>query len=225
MSTILENYSRIRQSLEKVGRSDVQIMAVSKRQPLSHLQAALQAGVKCFGVNYTQEGQWQMESLGRQGIAWHFIGHIQSRKAKGVADYDMVQSLDRIEVAEKLASAAEALGKKLPVLVEINIGRESGKSGVLTENLEPFLQKLSGLSSLVPSGLMVMPPPLPEVEARRPFFQETKRLYDLYAEDFPFHTLSMGTSEDYLVAVTEGATLIRLGSLLLGNRPELAPKT
>lgn len=218
MGTVKENLIRIRAEIAALTDRPVRIMAVSKRQPLEKLQEAVAAGADLFGVNYAQEGEAQMTALGRAGITWHFIGHIQSRKAKGLIHYDMVQSLDRLEVGEILQRRCEAEKRTLPVLIELNLGDETQKSGIAPSQLEDFLAAVARFPALRPSGLMALPPPLP-AEARRPFFRQARALYDRFAAQYPFDTLSLGTSEDYRVAVEEGANLVRLGTVLLGSRP------
>lgn len=216
--SVQENFESVKKALGE--RSDqVRVMAVSKMQSIDTLREAVQAGIQLFGVNYLQEGDAQREALALEKIEWHFIGHIQSRKAKALPSYDAVQSLDRVEVGEILNRRCEELGKVMPVLVEINIGSEENKSGIFPAQLGDFLASLKTLKALSPRGIMVMPPPLEDLQARRPFFKSAKRLFDKFKGDFPFDTLSMGTSEDYLIAAEEGATLIRLGTSLLGRRP------
>lgn len=219
MSSISENLKTIRAELAGVANGrNITIVAAAKNQPAERIQEAIQAGVKSFGNNYAQEGESLIKTLGN-ALQWHFIGHIQSRKVKYLVDYYCVQSLDRIDIAKMLNERLLALNRKMRVLVEINVGREPQKSGILPEALPSFLNGLKDLKALLPSGLMTMPPPLEPVESRRPHFAEVKRLYDDFAGQFPFDTLSMGTSEDYREAVSEGASMVRLGTILLGRRP------
>lgn len=218
MSGVTENLNAVRKALG--GHADrVRIMAVSKMQTIETLREAVAAGITLFGVNYLQEGDDQRAALPSEKLEWHFIGHIQSRKAKSLPPYDAVQSIDRLEVADVLNGRCQQVSKIMPVLVEVNIGSEENKSGITPAEVGEFLKSLREMRSLSVRGLMVMPPPLADLEARRPFFKSAKRLYDKYSGEYPFDTLSMGTSEDYVVAVEEGATLIRLGTSLLGVRP------
>ena len=214
MADVKENWERIQESLgSRAG--DVTVVAVTKRQPIENVRAALDCGVKALGVNYAQDGDKLRESLGTVTADWHFIGHIQSRKAKLLTGYDLVESLDRLSVAEELNKRAK---EKLRVLVQVNIGSEPQKSGVLPENVESTLKEMAALEKLQIAGLMAMPPAL-EVEERRPYFVAMRKLFEAHREACGMEVLSMGTSQDYVVAVEEGATHVRLGEVLLGYRP------
>lgn len=220
MSIISQNLKEIKKTIQlhSPNPQGVKILGVSKFQPVESIREAVELGVTLLGVNYVQEGQKLREVMTHSDIEWHFIGHIQSRKAKHLLDYHCVESLDRTDIAEDLNRRAEILNKPLQVLIEVNIGREPQKSGVLLEDLEGFLKKIEALTFISVKGLMSMPPPLP-LEKRRPFFKELKRAYDRLSQRYSFDTLSMGTSEDYQIALEEGASLIRLGTCLLGARP------
>lgn len=219
MSPIAENLKKIRENIQKYSKEPgkVRVLGVTKFQPLERITEAMDLGVHLMGVNYVQEGQKLREALKDRSVEWHFIGHIQSRKAKQLLDYSCIQSLDRLEVADELNRRLGAIDKKLRVLVEVNIGREPQKSGVMPEAIEDFLDKMQAFPLLVVDGLMSMPPPLPS-EQRRPFFQKTKEIHDALSGRYSFNTLSMGTSDDYPLALEEGANLIRLGTCLFGNR-------
>lgn len=219
VTLVAENLKIIQRNIQQfsVSPEKVRILGVTKFQPLERIREALDCGISLFGVNYVQEGQKLRQELQSQNIEWHFIGHIQSRKAKLLLDYECIQSLDRLDIAEDLNQRLEAVGKKLKVLVEVNIGNEPQKSGVKPEALEEFVLNMQSFSSLIVEGLMSMPPPLPG-EARRPFFKQMKNIYDKLSAVYPFNTLSMGTSEDYQIALEEGANLIRLGTCLFGKR-------
>lgn len=217
--SIADNLSVIRSRLSRVAPDrEIAIMAVAKFQPIERLREAVAAGIHLFGQNYAQEGEDARSALAAENVQWHFIGHIQSRKVKFLVNYDCVQSLDRLEIAEMLNARMQNLGKVLPVLVEVNIGSEEQKSGLEPDKLADFLDKLSALKYLQTKGLMAMPPPLEPVEARRPYFKKMSDLYRLFEKRFGFQTLSMGTSEDFDVAVSEGSNLVRLGTILLGHR-------
>ena len=196
----------------------VEIVGVTKHQPVERLREAVRAGIKVFGVNYAQEGEAFRAALG-DSVRWDFIGHIQSRKAKHLLDYDRIQSLDRASVAEILNREGQSRGTALSCLVEINIGEEPQKSGVLPSELDGFLKDLATLSYLKIDGFMGMPPPLQPVEARRPHFKMLREFFDRYREKYRLSVLSMGTSEDFLIAVEEGSTMVRLGTSLFGARP------
>lgn len=217
MSGLLQNLSAIRTQIAKHQKSSVEVIVegVVKFQPLEKILEAVSAGVSVLGVNYAQEGEALQAKV--KGMRWHFIGHVQSRKTRYLPLYDCVESLDRVEVAQTLDSRLGQLKKTLDVLVEVNIGKEPQKSGVLPDVLSEFLSALSALPHLRVKGLMGMPPPV-SLEERRTYFRS---LYELWTQHQAagFDTLSMGTSEDYLVAVEEGATLVRLGTALFGPRP------
>jgi PLP dependent protein len=210
------NFHQIQQSIERAGgKQRVTLVGVTKRQPENKVREAIQAGLKVIAVNYVQEGDQLRASLGDLPVEWHFIGHIQSRKAKLLTSYDCVQSIDRISVAETLNEICQAAGRKIPILIEVNIGEEVQKSGIFPRELGAFMASLAKFSALEVKGLMGMPPPLRPVEQRRPHFRALRKVFE---ESTGFSILSMGTSEDYLVAIDEGSTMVRLGTLLFGDR-------
>ena len=218
MSGIAERLEAVRARLAKVTPRTVVICGVTKAQPTALVAEAIRAGVRVLGNNYVQEGEALREELGTlaAGVDWHFIGHIQSRKAKSLLDYAMVQSLERLSIAQVLEAR---LSRTLDVLVEVNVGGEDQKSGIAPSEVPRFLDDIAVCGKLRVRGLMAMPPPLEPVEARRPFFRRMRELFEAHAGKYGFDTLSMGTSADYLVAVEEGATMIRLGTTLFGDRP------
>ena len=213
MATVASNLSAILDSISRLTRKpeDIAIVGVTKLQPVALIREALAAGVKILANNYAKEGSALRMACGDLPAKWHFIGHIQSRKVKSLTDYDCIQSLDRISVAKELEKRLQG---DIEVLVEINIGGEAQKSGIASAALPDFLCELHAFPRLRVRGLMAMPPPLEPVEARRPFFQELRRLFDRHS----FDCLSMGTSRDYLVAIQEGSTMVRLGTALFGER-------
>ncbi len=197
----------------------VEIVGVTKGQSLERIQQLVAGGLVHLGNNYVQPG----ESLRKHwadlpALRWHFIGHIQSRKVKELLGYDCIQSLDRWSVAEELDRRLQPLHRKLEVLVQVNVGNEESKSGIAVSEVESFFAQLSQLSRLVPRGLMALPPPLEPVERRRSYFAQLKELYDRLAGQHDFRWLSMGTSDDYAIAVEEGASMVRLGTALFGPR-------
>lgn len=220
VSQIKENFLKIKQDVAKhsLHPDKVTIVGVTKFQPPEKVKEAIENGLTHLGVNYVQEGEKLRSLINQSELLWHFIGHIQSRKAKLLLDYDCIETLDRLEVAADLNRRALDLGKTLSVLVEVNIGRESQKSGVLPEELEKFCESLLAFSQLKVSGLMAMPPAVAP-EQRRPFFKQMRDFYEKLASTHPFQTLSMGTSEDYPIALQEGANCVRLGTVLFGPRP------
>ena len=196
----------------------VTILGACKAQPLEKIRHAVGEGLTILGNNYVQEGAAVREALPEFKGEWHFIGHIQSRKVRDLIVYDCVQSLDRLKLATALHDRALAQNKIVNVLIEINLGNEVTKSGIAPQELPEFLRQLRTLKQLKIRGLMGMPPPSETAELRRPHFKQLRALFDSEGRG-AWTTLSMGTSEDYPVALEEGATLIRLGSVLFGARP------
>lgn len=219
MSGIGETLGAVREALRGVATHDVRVLGVTKFQPLERVREAVAAGLDLLGNNYAQDGELLRDALAGARVEWHFIGHIQSRKVKALTSYDCVESLDRLEVATALDARLTSEGRTISCLVEVNVGGEAQKSGIAPEALPAFLEALGKLSRLRVRGLMGMPPPLEPAEARRPFFRALRKLYESHAATYAFDTLSMGTSGDYLVAASEGATLVRLGTTLFGERP------
>jgi pyridoxal phosphate enzyme (YggS family) len=214
------------------GRSsdEISLLVVSKSQPVEVIEAAISAGVRRFGENYPEETLSKILALpGQAGIEWHMIGHLQSRKARIVADhFHTLHSLDSLSLAEKLDRLLAERGKTMPVLLEFNVGGEESKFGwpaweeARWEELLPTLSKILGMDHLQITGLMTMPPLSENIEEARPFFQKLRKLRDYFVSVFPgvkFAELSMGTSADFEIAIEEGATIIRVGRAILGDRP------
>jgi pyridoxal phosphate enzyme (YggS family) len=203
---------------------DIRLVAVSKRMPAEYIKTAIKAGQNIFGENYLQDAQSKIEEIG-SGPEWHFIGHVQSNKAKHVASlFDMVHTVDREKLARGLDSHAGVIGKKLSILVQVNVGEEPQKAGVLPEHAEELLKKLQQFQYLQVKGLMTMPPYTEDPEDARPFFRTLREMAELYTGKGYFHSpdkveLSMGMSHDFEVAIEEGATLVRVGTAIFGARP------
>ncbi len=207
----------------------VRLVVVTKTQPLGIVQAAIEAGVKILGENYPEEGVMKIQSLAAQsGVEWHMIGHLQSRKARLVADhFALLHSLDSLKLAQRLDRFAAEQNHILPVLLEINVGGEESKSGWDISNMSnmdtvlPDIQAILDLPNLRVRGLMTMPPLGTDAEDSRRFFRSLSLLRDRLTSLFPqadWRELSMGTSADYTVAVEEGATLVRVGTAIVGAR-------
>ncbi len=235
ISSIRENYqstlNQIANAAHKSNRApdEIRLVVVTKSQPAEVVQAALEAGVRILGENYPEEAVTKMQSLAEQsGVEWHMIGHVQSRKARLVADhFALLHSLDSLKLAQRLNSFAAERGHVLPVLLEFNVGGEESKSGwdaseaAQWEALLPDISSILDLPNLRVHGLMTMPPLGTDPEDSRQFFLRLRRLRDHLATQFPdtdWHELSMGTSADYTVAVEEGATLVRVGTAIVGAR-------
>jgi pyridoxal phosphate enzyme (YggS family) len=220
MKSIAENFARLNEEIGRLGGPGrVTLVGVTKFQPIEKVKEALAAGIRHLGNNYAQEGQVLIADVAGHDVSWHFIGHVQSRKAKYLIDYQCLQSLDRLEVAGILDGRLAASGRKLDVLIEINVGGEAQKSGIAPESLAAFREGLRPFSRLRVRGLMAMPPPLEPVEARRPYFRQLRQLFESALGDPDFDCLSLGTSEDYQLAIEEGSTMVRLGTTLFGPRP------
>jgi hypothetical protein len=235
VSSIRENYQHTLNQIENSARKskrdpkEIRLVVVTKSQPVEVVQAALEAGIRILGENYPEEGVTKMQSLaGQTGVEWHMIGHVQSRKARLVADhFALLHSLDSLKLAQRLNRFAAERNHVLPVLLEFNVGGEESKSGweasqeAQWEALLPDLSSVVDLPNLRVHGLMTMPPLGIDPEASRQFFLRLRRLRDHLAAQFPqadWHELSMGTSADYTVAVEEGATLVRVGTAIVGAR-------
>lgn len=217
MITVSERITTILRSIATLAKTPVSLVAVTKHQSIDIIRIAVQKGIQILGVNYVQEGTKLQTELGTH-LEWHFIGNIQSRKVKLLTHYQCIQSLDRIEIASALEDYLGPLERSMDVLLQINIGNEPQKSGITQEKVEDFLLALKELPHLRIKGMMCLPPPLFPVESRRPFFKAMCQLYARYKKRFDLEWLSMGTSDDYSVAVQEGANMVRLGKCLFGDR-------
>lgn len=229
---IPENLERIREeivhSAAKAGRSpkDIKLVAVSKRFPVDIILKAFHAGQRLFGENYIQEVTHKREELPPEA-KFHFIGHLQSNKAKVAAQScAMIETVDRLKLAKILNTYLGKSEKKLQILVQVNIGNEPQKSGVLPEDTEELLTQLQVLANLDVRGLMTMPPFETNPELSRPHFSRLRQLLERLKSKGFFKTqenpeLSMGMSNDFKVAIEEGATIVRVGTAIFGNRPPL----
>ena len=226
---------RIAHAAARVGRTpdSVTLMAVSKTVEPERIRQAYAAGLRVFGENRVQEFQNKDKSdhlTELQGAQWHLIGHLQSNKANKAAEiFDAVDSLDSLHLAERLNRAAQAAGKVLPVLIEINVGGEESKSGVPLDSpeLEVLLLGMAKLDQVQVRGLMAVPPLASNPEATRPFFRLLRDLRDsIAARRLPrlqMDVLSMGMSHDFDVAIEEGSTCVRVGTAIFGERPSPQP--
>jgi len=227
----LHTLEQIENAAYKSGRNPqgVRLVVVTKSQPIEVAQAAIEAGAKILGENYPEEGIMKIQSLTAQsGVEWHMIGHVQSRKARLVADhFALLHSLDSLKLAQRLDRFAAEQERILPVLLEFNVGGEESKSGweVSDESalhkILPDIQSVLDLPNLRIHGLMTMPPLGTEPEDSRRFFRSLRLVRDQLNLLYPqadWRELSMGTSSDYMVAVEEGATLVRVGTAIVGAR-------
>ena len=228
----LQTLEHIAVSARANGRNpeSVRLVVVTKAQPLEVVQAVVQAGARLLGENYPEESVSKILSFGPEiGVEWHMIGHVQSRKARLVIEhFDLLQSLDSLKLAERLDRMAAEAGRILPVMLEFNVGGEESKFGWPAAHekdwpaLYPEVEAILGLAHLEVRGLMTMPPLETEPEDARIYFRTLRLLRDHLGVRYPqadWRELSMGTSADYEVAVQEGATLVRIGTAILGSRP------
>lgn len=222
----------IQHAADRVGRraDEIQLVAVSKMQPIKNIKAGIQAGIGDLGENYAESAAEKIQKLKSDTpVRWHMIGHIQSRKARTVCEYfDMIHSVDRIKIAGHLDRFSAELGKVMPVLLEVNLSGEESKFGWSAHNENQWnnllveFEKFEGFSNLEIRGLMTMPPLYSDPEKSRPIYQKLKRFQKFLTENLPqfnWRELSIGTSFDYMVAVEEGATLVRIGTEIFGKRP------
>jgi hypothetical protein len=208
----------------------VHLVVVSKSQPLEVIRAAIAAGITIFGENYAEEALGKIAALKETEVEWHMIGHVQSRKAELIAaNFTMLHSLDSTKLAGRLDRNCGELNRTLPVLVEFNVSGEESKFGFPAweekrwPDLNPDIEKILALSHLRVTGLMTMPPFFKDPEQTRPYFQRLRRLQNYLANQYSqaqWHDLSMGTSLDYIAAVQEGATFVRVGQAILGPRAQ-----
>ena len=206
--------------------SDIALMAVSKTQPPERIREAYDAGLRLFGENRVQEFAGKVEGLrDLHDAEWHMIGHLQTNKAAKTAElFRAVDSVDSLKLSEKLDAAARALGKKLEVLIEINVGGEAAKSGVAPDSpaLEELLINAPRFEALVFRGLMTVPPFTDDPESARPYFRKLRKLREVIAaRKLPavaMDKLSMGMSHDFEVAIEEGSTCVRVGIAIFGER-------
>jgi pyridoxal phosphate enzyme (YggS family) len=219
---------RIAEAARRAGRdpAEVSLMAVSKTQPAERIREAYAAGLRLFGENRVQEFAGKAGALADLADAeWRMIGHLQTNKASLAAElFTAVESVDSLRLAEKLNAATGALGKKLAVLIEINVGGEAAKSGVAAESkdLQDLLQGAARLEHLEFRGLMTVPPFTEDPQQARPYFRKLRELRDQIAgQHLPgvgMQVLSMGMSLDFEVAIEEGSTCVRVGTGIFGER-------
>jgi pyridoxal phosphate enzyme (YggS family) len=218
METIRDNAARILCELPE----KVLLVAAAKTRTNAEILEAIAAGVRIIGENYVQEAERAYREIGNK-VEWHFIGHLQKNKVKKAVEmFDMIETVDSAELAHEIDVRCVQAGKTMPVLIEINSGREAQKNGVYPENAERLVREISRLERVRVKGLMTMGPATGDPENARPFFRETKKVFDKIKElDLPnvdMEYLSMGMTNSYTVALEEGANLIRIGSRIFGER-------
>lgn len=212
---------RIEAAAERSGRpaSAVTLVAVSKTMPVETVREAIAAGATILGENRVQEARDKIAALG--GAAeWHLIGHLQTNKAKlAVSLFDRIHSLDSIRLAQELERHAAEAGRRLRCLIEVNVGGEEQKSGASEGEIRPLLEAANAMPHVLVEGLMAIPPFLSDPEAIRPYFRRLRVFRDeLAREGFCLPDLSMGMTQDFEIAIEEGATLVRVGTAIFGPR-------
>jgi len=225
--SIAENLAQLHEQITEAchranrATSDVALMAVSKVHPVEAILEAYAAGQRLFGENRVQEFQEKSPHLKElTGAEFHLIGPLQSNKtAKAAELFDAIDAVDSLKIAQRLNTTAAALGKKLPVLLEVKLSHEESKHGLSAEELPSLLAAMNDLESVETVGLMTVPPWSEDAEVARPYFRELRRLRDESVVRFPRVTqLSMGMSNDFTVAIEEGSTCVRVGTALFGRR-------
>jgi PLP dependent protein len=222
-AVLLEVRTRMAQAAAATGRSaqSVTLLAVGKAQPLGLLAAAADCGVTDFGESYLQEALPKIAALQERALTWHFIGRIQANKTRSIAEsFAWVHALDRLKVAERLAAQRPHYAPPLNVCLQVNIGGEASKGGIGPGELPALAAAVAGVPHLALRGLMCIPPEETEPARQRSWFARLRVLKDeLNAAGHSLDTLSMGMSADFEAAIQEGATIVRLGTLLFGARP------
>jgi pyridoxal phosphate enzyme (YggS family) len=230
--SLLKVMERIEKAAQRVGRDpkEIKLVAVSKTVDAARIKEAIEAGASILGENYVQEAQKKIEEIGRPAcperfgegrpVAWHFIGHLQSNKAKyAVRLFDMIHSIDSLLLAQELNRRAEQVGQVAKVMIEVNISGEATKFGTDEEKVFSIARGILHLSHLSLEGLMTMPPYFDLPEMSRPYYTKLRELKErMVREGIPMKELSMGMSNDFEIAIEEGATYVRVGTAIFGAR-------
>jgi len=229
MSTIKQNLREIEQRMQaaclRAGRElhTVRLIGVTKTVPTDRIREGVQAGLTILGESYIQEAREKIRTLSDLAVSWEFIGHLQSNKARLAAElFDCIQTVDRESLARELNRQAQKLGRRIPVLIQVNVGDEESKSGVHAKDLPGLFCSIAPLEGIVVRGLMALPPYHEDPQEVRPYFRRLRQLMVGLRDSAPtpehLIDLSMGMSHDFEVAIEEGATLIRIGTALFGSR-------
>lgn len=216
--TIAENVKSILREIP----DDVALVAAAKTRKPEEIREAIQAGVNIIGENYLQEAEEAYAVIGDR-VKWHFIGRLQKNKVKKVVKlFDMIETVDSLDIAREIDKRCAQISKIMPVLIEVNSGRERQKTGIYPEDVMEMAKQISLYSSLKLMGLMTMGPMWGDPEESRPYFRETKRLFDkvkdLGLSDVQMRYLSMGMTNSYRIAIEEGANVVRIGTKIFGER-------
>lgn len=229
--SLADNLALIQKRIQAASRrsvipeQEVKLIAVSKRQPLAKILALAELGHLDFGENYVQEALTKIREPALSGLNWHFIGGLQTKKARQAAGtFSMVHSVDSLKLARALHKKAESLGVVQPVLIQVNLAGEARKSGIDPDQLPMLARETASMENINLQGLMLMPPFADDPEHSRPYFQQLRQIRDRLEKDLGLSLphLSMGMSMDFEVAVEEGASMVRVGSKLFGPRMDCA---
>jgi hypothetical protein len=227
MVNLRENIARVEERIAAAcrrsgrRREEVRLVAVSKTHPAELIRAAVDVGLRDFGESRVQEAKSKRPELANLGITWHLVGHLQSNKVRAALElFHWVHSVDSLHLADKLAQAAGAANKRLPVLIEVNLGGEASKTGVRASEVAELVAQLAPFETLELRGLMAIPPFFDNPEDVRPYFRQLRALaHSVEAQrGVSMHELSMGMSQDFEVAIEEGATIVRVGTAIFGQR-------
>jgi PLP dependent protein len=217
---------RIANAARRVGRdpASIRLVAISKTFSVEHIRAAARAGQRDFGENKIQEALPKLDSAPDLGLTWHFVGHLQSNKARKAAQrFDVIHSVDSADLVRRIDEAAHEVRRAVKVLVQVDLAGEASKHGAAADAVSAILAAAAACSSARVVGLMLLPPAVDEPEAARPYFKALTALRDRLAANGADRSmlgeLSMGMSHDFEVAVEEGATMVRVGSAIFGSRP------
>lgn len=223
---ILSIKDRIKKAAKASGKDydDVRLIAVSKKKSPEMVIKAIEAGQSLFGENYIQEAVSKIEVVSKPEAAWHFIGHLQKNKAKyAVRCFDLIHTVDSEALASELGKNAKKINKIQDILIQVRIGDEESKSGIEPEKVFELIKNISSIEHIRIKGLMTIPPPVENPEKARRFFRELRLIADeIRSQNIPgvfMDELSMGMSDDFEIAVSEGATLVRVGTAIFGERP------
>jgi PLP dependent protein len=218
-------FDQIHRAIRDAGRreGEVRLVGASKAVPVDHIREAIAAGLHIAGENRLQEALPKIEALKGECISWHFIGQLQRRKVRVVVGvFDLIHSVDSLELACEIDRRAAVAGLRQKILLEVNLGEEESKAGFSVHRIEEAFPQLAALEHVVIQGLMAIPPPVAEAEQSRPHFRRLRelatRLMRQGMRGVSLTELSMGMSSDYVVAIEEGATLVRLGTAIFGGR-------
>ncbi len=218
-------YKGIARATQQAGRKpeSVTLIAVSKTKPVELIRQAIAAGQLDFGENYAQEMRDKTAEIDDPEVRWHFIGHLQTNKVKYLArSVSLIHSVDSLKLAREISKRAQTEARDIEVLIELNLGSEATKTGIESAKAEELIRSVAGLENIKVCGLMTMPPFFADPEDSRPFYRQLRQIRDelqnVLGSEVDLSRLSMGMSHDYEVAIAEGATLVRVGTAIFGER-------